>query len=46
MVRKKYFRSKLPLFRKSGGEKKKGNYEAFCFSSKHNNPLNSNKVLI
>ena len=33
-----FFAPNSPLFGKSGGEKKKkrGNYEAFCFSSKHN----------
>ena len=37
MVRKIFFAPNFPLFRKSGGEKKKkGNYEAFCFLSKRN----------
>ena len=35
MVHKIFFAPNFPLFRKSGGEKKKkGNYEAFCFLSK------------
>ena len=39
---KYFFARKSPLFRKSGGEKKKkkGNYEAFCFSSKRNKIIN------
>ena len=36
---KYFFAPKSPLLRKSGGEKKKkkGNYEAFCFSGKRKN---------
>ena len=39
MVRKIFFASNSALFQKSGREKekKKGNYEAFCFSSKRKN---------